>query len=157
MNIFNSESRFLNGALNTNTSMFVNPNDKQYASKTYANIIESQYADYMERFKPYEARMLDLAQSRELLDDQLSRITGSVNASFNNPQMSAGSLQMQRYGVQQGAQQQAKINRQNETQRALAIADAKNNTRVANQDQKMALITGASATRTAVTNNGYGG
>lgn len=157
MNIVNDESRFLSGALNTNTSMFVSPNDKQYASKTYANIIESQYDDYLARFKPYESQMLDLAQSRELLDDQLSRITGSINASFNNPQMSAGNLQMQRYGVQQSAQQQAKSNRQNETQRALAIADAKNNTRVANQDQKMALITGASATRSTVTSNGYGG
>lgn len=157
MNIVNDENRFLSGALNTNTSMFVSPNDKQYASKTYANIIESQYGDYLARFKPYESQMLDLAQSRELLDEQLSRITGSVNASFNNPQMSAGNLQMQRYGVQQSAQQQAKSNRQNETQRALAIADAKNNTRVANQDQKMALITGASATRSTVTSNGYGG
>ena len=135
----------------------ISPLDKEYASKTYASIIGSQYDDYLERFQPYEQRLVDLAQSRELLDQQLSRISVSNAASFSNPQMSAGSLQMSRYGVQQSEQQQAKSTRQNSMRQALSLADAKNNTRLANQDQRMGLITGASGSRSNFNNGAYGG
>jgi hypothetical protein len=140
-----------------NDPNYVSTSDSEYASKTYANIIRSQYEDYQERFQPYENRLMDLAQSRELLDDQLSRITANVSASYDNPQNSAGNLAMQRYGVSMNAQEQAKSTRQNEMSKALALADAKNNTRIANADQQDAIVTGTTSARALALDNATGG
>ena len=122
-------------------------NDDEYASKTYAQIIRSQYNDYVNRFQPYEERMMDLAQSRELLDEQLSRITANINSSYANPQFSAGALTSQRYGVQQSADERAFSTKQRSMDKALAIAHAKNNTRLANADMQQNMITGGSSVR----------
>lgn len=157
MSIFNNVYQAYEDQNSPIGSGYIRPTDKKYASKTYASIIGDQYDDYLERFQPYEQRLVDLAQSRELLDQQLSRISVSNAASFSNPQMSAGNLQMSRYGVQQSEQQQAKSTRQNSMRQALSLADAKNNTRLANQDQRMGLITGASGSRSNFNNGAYGG
>jgi hypothetical protein len=122
-------------------------NDDEYASKTYAQIIRSQYDDYVNRFQPYEERMMDLAQSRELLDEQLSRITANINSSYANPQFSAGALTSQRYGVQQSADERAFSTKQRSMDKALATANAKNNTRLANADMQQNMITGGSSVR----------
>ena len=122
-------------------------NDDEYASKTYAQIIRSQYDDYVNRFQPIENRMMDLAQSRELLDEQLSRITANINSSYANPQFSAGALTSQRYGVQQSADERAFSTKQRSMDKALATANAKNNTRLANADMQQNMITGGSSVR----------
>lgn len=130
----------------------IDPRDDEYASKTYAQLIRSQYADYQERFQPYEERMMDLATSRELLDQQLSRIGTNINASFANPQFSAGALASQRYGTQQTAQERSFNTRQSDMDRALATANAKNNTRLANADMKQNMVTGGSSVRGLMVN-----
>ena len=130
---------------------YVSPNDDDYASKTYANIIKSEYADYQDRFRPYEQKLLDYASGTDLLDQQLARITANVGAAYNNPGMSAGNIMQQRYGLTQTAQGQASSQRQNDLQRAISTARARNNTRIANYDQHTGIITGANTTRSMVT------
>lgn len=125
----------------------ISQRDDEYASKTYAQIIRSQYRDYEQRFQPYENRMMDLAQSRELLDAQLSRVTANINSSFANPQFSAGALSNQRYGVQQSADERAFSTKQRGMDKALATASAKNNTRLANADMQQNMVTGGSTVR----------
>jgi len=125
----------------------ISQSDDEYASKTYAQIIRSQYEDYVSRFQPYEARMMDLAQSRELLNDQLSRISANINSSFSNPQFSAGALTTQRYGIRQNADESAFSTKQRGMDRALATAHAKNNTRLANADMQQNMVTGGSSVR----------
>tara|TARA_Y100001956_G_scaffold57064_1_gene56077 strand:+ start:292 stop:585 length:294 start_codon:yes stop_codon:yes gene_type:complete len=97
--------------------------------------------------------MMDLSTSRELLDQQLSRIGTNINASFANPQFSAGALASQRYGTQQTAQERSFNTRQSDMDRALATANAKNNTRLANADMKQNMVTGGSSVRGLMVDN----
>lgn len=154
MNIFNNEAFPLTAQKSSYLTNWkqLDPNSKTFASDTYANIIGAEYRDYVDRFQPYENRVMDLQQSRELLDAQLSRITANVNAAYDN-QLNSGQLQMQRYGIQQTGQERAKSARQDDTSRALSIAHARNNTRLADADQKMGLVTGASSARSVVRND----
>jgi hypothetical protein len=138
-------------------SGYINPNDKEYASKTYAQIIEQEYADYKKRFQPYEERLMSLADSRELLDQQLGRISTNINKSFDNPQYNAGALQQERYGISRSAQSSTQGNRQNDMNRALSMAHAKNNTRVADGDRRFDMVTGADSQRANVMRQSQGG
>ena len=135
----------------------ISPFDDQFSSKTFANIINQEYQDYLQRFNPYEKRMLSLAESRELLDEQLGRITTNVNSSFSKPSMNAGALQQQRYGVQASGQQQQHQSKQNDMNRALSTTHARNNTRVADGDRRMGLITGTDSSRANVMRQTQGG
>lgn len=134
----------------------ISQRDDEYASKTYAQIIRSQYQDYLNRFSPYEDRMMDLAQSRELLNDQLSRITANINSSFSNPQFSAGALTTQRYGIQRSADERAFTTKQRGMDKALATARAKNNTRLANADMQQNMVTGGSSVRGLISDQSGG-
>lgn len=145
------------GELRYRNSGQISPNDKEYASKTYAQIIEQEYADYQKRFQPYEQRLMSLADSRELLDQQLGRITTNINKSYANPQYNAGALQQQRYGITQSAQSSNQSNRQNDMNRALSTAHAKNNTRVADGDRRFDMVTGADSQRANVMRQSQGG
>ena len=132
----------------------ISQSDDEYASKLYAQIIESQYEDYQQRFQPYETKLMDLAQSRELLDQQLSRIGTNISSSFSNPNFSAGALASQRYGTQQNAQEQSFNAKQASMDKALAIAHAKNNTRLANADMQQNMVTGGTSVRGLITQQG---
>jgi hypothetical protein len=130
---------------------FIHPNDDQFASKTYANIIYDEYRDYQQRFQPYENKVLSLAESRELLDQQLSRITTNVDRSFANPNMNAGALQLQRYGVNQNQQEKSSRFRNDDMNKALSTAHARNNTRVSDGDRREGLIIGSNTVRNDAT------
>ena len=146
-----------NWGYNTSGTPTVNPNDDEYASKTYANLIRSEYGDYQQRFQPYEQRLMDYASSRDLLDQQLSRISANVNNAYNNQNLSAGNIMSQRYGLSRTAQEQQSNARQTGLQRALSTAHAKNNTRQADYDQRMGIITGSNNARSLATNDATGG
>lgn len=132
-------------------------NDDDYASKTYANVIRAEYDDYKARFQPYEERLMSLADSRELLDQQLGRITTNINKSYANPQHNAGALQQRRYGISQSTQSSNQNNRQNNLNRALSMAHAKNNTRVADSDRRFDMVTGSDSQRANVMRQSQGG
>lgn len=140
-----------------NNQGWIDPNDDEYAAKTYAQIVRGQYNDYVNRFRPYEDRLMSLADSRELLDQQLGRITTNINNSYENPQFNAGRLQQQRYGISQSAQSKEQNGRQNNLNQALSVAHARNNTRVADGDRRFNMVTGADGQRANVMRSTQGG
>ena len=141
----------------TSGSRWVSPHDDEYASKTYANIVRGEYGDYLNRFRPYEMRMMELSRSNELLDQQLSRITTTINHSFNNQNMSDTAIRMQRYGIHQSQQQKQSHARQSDMNKAMSIAHARNNTRMAASDRQFGLMTGSGGQRQTVRNDFLGG
>lgn len=129
-------------------------NDSQYASKTLAGIVEAQQQDYNERFKPYDEKLLSLANGTELLDEQLSRITASAKASQKRQANITNTLNS-RLGVNQSALQMNSQNRQNALSSALGVAQAKNNMRTATSDLQDSILTGASGRSVLSTNQSY--
>jgi len=159
MGPFSSTMRGIDDAItfHRNNPGQVNPNDKEFASKTYANLVYSQWEDYLARFNPYEKRTMDLAESKELLNQQLSRVTTNVNNSFSTPNMNAGALQQRRYGITDNAEQSTASGNKRDMNQALSMAHGKNNTRVANQDMRMGLVTGSDSTRQTAIRQTQGG
>lgn len=122
----------------------IDPNDSKYASKTYAQLINNQYQDYRNRFLPYEERLMSLADSTQLLDEQLSRVTTNVNNAYNGANQQQ-SMMNQRYGLTQSAAQTQSQDRNTDINSALSMAHGKNNSRIAHSDRQNAILTGASA------------
>ncbi|MBO9492063.1 hypothetical protein J7384_17005 [Endozoicomonas sp. G2_1] len=138
-----------------NTYGYVNPNDEHYASRTYANLINRQYADYRSRFLPYERRLMELADSTQLLDEQLSRVTTNVNQAYNDSSLQQRMMN-ERYGLTQTYDVARNTSRHNDVNRALSMAHAKNNTRIADSDRRNDVLTGASTSQQTFTNRAGG-
>lgn len=117
-----------------------------YAQDTYADLVRAEYADYEQRFQPYEQKLMSLADSEVLLDQQLSKITAS-GASRYKQAAANSALMNQRYGVQSNDRQQSYNNTQLDAQRGLAISQAKNSSRLDSQDRRMGILSGSGATR----------
>ena len=119
-------------------------NDKDYASQTYINLINQQYEDYKNRFLPYEKRLMSLADSTEMLDKQLLRVTTNVNDSYADVGAQQ-EMMNQRYGLTQSAGQKQSQERNTSLNSAMSMAHAKNNTRIAHSDMQTGILTGASS------------
>lgn len=120
-----------------------NRQDKRYAEKTYADLIEAEYQDYLTRYKPAQEQYVDLATSTELLDEQLSRISIRGDKAFDLANASK-KLTLGRYGVTESAEQTDQYQKQNQLSSALSMAQQKNSARVHHGDRQMAMMTGAS-------------
>lgn len=128
-----------------------NYGSKTYAQDTYADLINAEYDDYQARFQPYEQKLMSLADSEALLDDQLSRISSNSSAKYK--QAAANSALMnQKYGVQTNAREQNYNATQMDGQRGLAIAQAKNSSRLDAEDRQMGILSGSSITRQSALN-----
>lgn len=181
-------SHFKRSSANTNIEYYrgwnpIDTRDDEYASKTYAQIINQQYADYRRRFLPREEQLMSLADSTQLLDEQLGRINTNIATSYDgmslvtNPVSSTDGGQFtmfqqglqqsslpnqqavlnQRYGVSNTNEQLGIMERSKDLNKALAIAHAKNNTRTAIDDTQNGILTGASTSQNAYSkqiNNG---
>ena len=112
-----------------------------YASDTYADLIRSDYRDYETRFKPYQERLLDLASSTELLDQQLGRISATNKSAYAN-KAKTNAMNNQRYGVVSSMGQKQSNERLDSISQGLAIAHGKNNTRTHFADQQMGILAG---------------
>tara|TARA_R110002049_G_scaffold127881_1_gene285032 strand:- start:528 stop:1013 length:486 start_codon:yes stop_codon:yes gene_type:complete len=123
-----------------------NPNSDTYAADTFADITRAEYRDYKDRFQPYEQKLMSLAQSEELLDEQLSRITATSKRRFDQSKANSA-LMNQRYGVQQNDEQRNYSNTMTDASRGLAISQAKNMSRLAATDRKTGILSGAGSTR----------
>ncbi|WP_017445795.1 hypothetical protein [Gayadomonas joobiniege] len=135
----------------TYTPKTIDSNDDKYASKTQAELVKAEYADYVNRYQPYEKQLLGLANGTELLDKQLSRISASAKKSQSSRAMSQA-LRNSRLGVSTGVLQSQSQQRQNQLASGLALAQAKNNTRVATSDLQDSILTGSSG-RSVLTSN----
>jgi hypothetical protein len=142
------------GPQNQINPMSRNPNSDTYASDTFADITRAEYADYQDRFQPYEKRLMSLAQSEELLDDQLSRITATSKKRFDQSRVNSA-LMNERYGAQTTQRQQNYSNTMNDASRGLAISQAKNMSRLAAADRNTGILSGAGSTRQLANQKGY--
>lgn len=149
MTIYSTDGA-LSEALNSGSD-YISPNSKTYASDTWAQLIRSEYEDYEDRFQPYEQKLLSLADSEALLDEELSRISASSAQRFSMAKQNSA-LMNQKYGVQTTARQDNYNQTQMDAQRGLAIAQSKNNTRLADADRRVGILTGSSTTRQSATN-----
>lgn len=123
-----------------------NSNSDTYAADTFADITRAEYQDYKDRFQPYETKLMGLAQSEALLDEQLSRITTTSKRRFDQSKANSA-LMNQRYGVQQNDEQRNYSNTMTDASRGLAISQAKNMSRLAATDRKTGILSGAGSTR----------
>jgi hypothetical protein len=151
MAIFNDETRdFLRNGRYSPQSPYMpgqrNPNSDSYAADTFADITRSEYADYKQRFQPYEQKLMSLAQSEELLDEQLSRISATSKRRFDQSKVNSA-LMNDRYGVQQNERQSNYSNTMSGASQGLAISQAKNMSRLAATDRKTGILSGAGSTR----------
>ena len=124
-----------------------------YASNTYAQVIRAEYGDYKSRFQPYEKKLMALADSEQLLDDQLSKITANGSKRYKQAQASSAIMD-QRYNTQTTQRQQNYSNTQSDSQRGLAISQAKNMSRLASEDRRVGILSGAGSSRQTMNNLG---
>jgi hypothetical protein len=120
-----------------------------FASDTYADLVRKEYSD-SQRFKPYEQELMSLADGEELLNDQLSKITGNSSRRFAQAKKNTDMMN-QRYGVTNSQRQNNSNNTQLDAQRGLAISQAKNMSRLASEDRTLGVLSGAGVTRQSVT------
>lgn len=121
----------------------IDRNDSQYAAKTMAELAKDQYSDYKERFEPYDKKLLGLVDSTEMLDKQLSRISSDTVAATKRKKRIRDTLNS-RLGISTSALQSQSIAREDGAASALALAQAKNNTRIATSDLQDSILTGSS-------------
>ena len=65
------------------------PNDKQFASKVFGDIARKDWADYQNTFMPVHGEFKDAVMSDDLTLEQLDRIPGIVNNSFDKREQAA--------------------------------------------------------------------
>ena len=124
-----------------------------FASDTYAALTKYEYQDYRDRFKPNEQRLMSLADSEELLDQQLAKISSSSTARFSQAKKNSAMMN-QRYGVQSNERQDNYNNTQLDAQKGLAISQAKNMSRLASKDRQMGILSGSSSSRQYLNESG---
>ncbi len=111
------------------------------AEQTYIDLYKAMYADWQQRFEPYQDILLDAATSTEMLDDQLARISATTERTRLQSEQAA-EMNRGRLGIQQTqSQQQANESRMGLSS-SLADINAKNNARSAAYDNYQSVMTG---------------
>lgn len=128
---------------------------KREAEYTYRDLSRAQWKDYQDRFLPYQEKLMDVATSTAMLDEQLGRISAISNQSSNMARQNA-SLAMARYGIDQSDQMQLAAQSDITRNQALSQTNAMNNARSAAYDRYQSTMTG-SAMRPAATGGSTGG
>lgn len=117
-----------------------------YASDTLADIQRAEYADYKTRFQPHEKKLMSLADSETLLDEQLSRISATSKRRFQQANTNSA-LMNQRYGVRANERQKNYNQTMSGAEQGLAISQAKNMSRLSAADRSTGILSGAGSTR----------
>jgi hypothetical protein len=120
---------------------YVGPNqntgDDKYASKMRANLARAQWADYKQRFQPYEDQMTAMAE--EGPGDMVGTATSQAGEQFDAG-LGVAARQRERYGLSGAPGEQTQ--RQNSLARGLATVGARNNARDEWENQRMGILTG---------------
>lgn len=112
----------------------ISPRDKEYASKTFAAIKRGQYADYQRLYQPLHSEFIDLATNPDFALEQVDRVAGNVNASFDRANKAQQST-LARMGLEAPKQR-------DDIERSLAIAKGENSTRQAGEERQMSTLAG---------------
>lgn len=127
----------------------VSKNSDKYAQKTRAWLSREQWADYQNRFQPYEDELIDAVTGTELLDERLSQIKINNSKSFAAA-ATANDQFRNRYGMTQTDPQRTANQNNQHLAMAKANADAMNQTRTHIHDRNMAIIGGGEARQMAI-------
>lgn len=117
-------------------SAYINPNDKEYASKINAQLARRDWEDYRKRFMPIHGQFKDLVMGDQLVNEQLARVPGNVQNAFATSKQNAD-MRMQRMGLAEADTGRSDL------AMATATAGAENNVRQHSKERAMAAIAGA--------------
>ena len=114
------------------------------AEYTLRDIYRAQWEDYKSRYQQHQQTLVDKVTSREMLDEQLSRITATTSRS-NRIATTTADMARERYGMQVSGQQSQSNNLNMQINGALGLANAQNNARTAHEDRYQLAMVGSAA------------
>ena len=114
----------------------VNPRDKEFASKTLANIKRAQWQDYKERYPAIHQQFLDMSMNPDFTLEQVERVEGNVNQAYARAEANQQAT-LSRMGV-------ADKSEDNNLAKSLSIAHGENSVRQHGADRRMNAIGGGS-------------
>jgi len=115
---------------------YIDPRDKEYASKINAQLARQDWDDYRKRFMPIHGQFKDLVMGDQLVNEQLARVPGNVQNAFATSKQNAD-MRMQRMGLAEADTGRSDL------AMATATAGAENNVRLHSKERAMAAIAGA--------------
>ena len=120
---------------------YVSSNDKNFASKTLANIYRAEWEDYKNRFMPYEQMLKGTIDNKQEAARLETMVRGNVNQSFGLADAQF-TERFGQYGTGPSAIQQQVQNKTSALSKAAATADAVNNLRDHLKDRDSAVLAG---------------
>lgn len=117
-------------------------NQNSDAEDLNASLIRAEYDDYRRRYLPLEKELMRLALDPEEKRKAVKRAGLDVEKGFNSAAQQS-SMQAQRYGIRDPSLQVG-VNKSRDLARTSAIAKAKNETRTAQDDLTMKILSGSS-------------
>lgn len=132
----------LDGVNNSGTTQGVNFNGS--AENTLAQIYRAEWQDYLDRFAPYEDKLIDYAMNPGEVTEAVDRAGENVDQGFMNAQ---GNLNRDRsrYGLSLNGREAANEERNTAIDKTAAKLAARNSTRLHVQDQQERVMSGGSA------------
>lgn len=131
-----SLDKFNQDLINANGANWVNPNDKEYASKTMANIERERFDDYMERYPAIHQEYLDMTMEPDFTLEQVERVEGNVTSSFDRADTQRKAT-LSRMGVEDKSEGSS-------LEQALSVAHGENSVRQHGEDRQIAALSGSS-------------
>lgn len=119
----------------------IDPNDKQFASKTMAGVARAEWDDYKARFLPYEFTLSDIAMGKDGRD-HTGEALKLVGGAFDNAK-AAQQQGLEMYGVSQQQDVQKANGRGLSLAHAATNAGVQNDVRTANYDRQMDVMAGS--------------
>lgn len=111
------------------------------ASDAFSRITRAQWADYKQRFMPYEQKLIGMYNNKDALASMESEGADGVNSAFDSVAKGMA-LQRERYGAGLDAATAAAEQRRLSVQRAAGLADITNNVRMHVRDRDEAMLLG---------------
>ncbi|HIF6165149.1 MULTISPECIES: hypothetical protein [Vibrio harveyi group] len=138
LNMYQTNS--IQSADNTTEKLRVKYNGKY--DDTMAALSRQQWEDYINRFQPVEDKLIELATSNELIDNQIERNQEIAAKNLTQANQQASSS-MAKFGLSDRRTAQQKSNL--EMNNALSLASMNNNSREAVADLQRGIMTGAAS------------
>lgn len=125
---------------------YVNPSltGNKKASDIMGKLTRAQWQDYKDRFQPIEAALMNktIYNNPDLIPQGIAQGAQTVNAAYDTAAISRQRM-MERYGVNQRADEQAAYNRRAGLERSSAIVDSANRIRQRLEDRTREIAIGS--------------
>jgi hypothetical protein len=111
------------------------------ASNTYANIVKAQNEDYKQRYLPHELDLYKSLGDAQMMRDQVDRSGNLAGAGADLGKASA-ERQLQKFGTTLNPMQRDEFERRYNSNKALAVNEARNAARLAKKERDMQVMAG---------------